>query len=143
MRARVIVNPQSNKGNCARRCPQIRAELEKSMGPLSPADVVMTRSRNHATELAREAVADGCDRIISVGGDGTLNEVLNGLIVGDSPIAPDIVLAQVPGGTSNELSRSFGQLPLADACRAAASPRLRPIDVFRVEARAHSGQAAA
>ncbi len=65
---------------------------------------------------------------------------MNGLIVDNSPIAPNIVLAQVPGGTSNELSRSFGHLPLADACRAAASARLRPMDVFRVEAKAHSGQ---
>jgi YegS/Rv2252/BmrU family lipid kinase len=142
MKARVIVNPQANKGNCVRRWPHIKAELEKHMGPLSPADVVMTAARNHASELAREAAASGCERIISVGGDGTLNEVLNGLIVDNRPIAPNIVLAQVPGGTSNELSRSFGHLPLGDACRAAVSPRLRPIDVFRVEAKAHSGQAA-
>lgn len=143
MKARVIVNPQANKGNCWRRWPEIKAELEKNTGPLSATDVVMTGARNHASELARQAVASGCDRIISVGGDGTLNEVLNGLIIDNRPIAPDIVLAQVPGGTSNELSRSFGHLPLADACRAAVSSRLRPMDVFRVEAKAHSGQAAA
>ena len=142
MKARVIVNPLANKGNCARRWPEIRAELEKNMGALSPADVVMTGARNHASDLAREAAAAGCERIISVGGDGTLNEILNGLIVDDSPIAPGIVLAQIPGGTSNELSRSFGHLPLADACRAAVSSRVRPMDVFRVEAKAHSGQAA-
>lgn len=142
MKARVIVNPQANKGNCVRRWPEIKAELEKNTGPLSPTDIVMTNARNHASELARQAVADGCERIISVGGDGTLNEVLNGLIVDNRPIAPGIVLAQVPGGTSNELSRSFGHLPLADACRAAVSSRLRPMDVFRVEAKAHSGQAA-
>lgn len=143
MKARVIVNPQANKGNCARRWPEIKAELEKNTGSLSPADVVMTSARGHASELARDAVAAGCERIISVGGDGTLNEVLNGLIVDNSPIAPNIVLAQIPGGTSNELSRSFGHLPLADACRAAVSARVRPMDVFRVEAMAHSGEAAA
>jgi len=142
MKARVIVNPQANKGNCLRRWPEIKAELEKNMGSLSPADVAMTSAPNHASELARQAVSSGCERIVSVGGDGTLNEVLNGLIVDNRPIAPDIVLAQVPGGTSNELARSFGHLPLADACRAAVSTRVRPMDVFRVEARAHSGQAA-
>jgi len=41
MKARVIVNPQANKGNCARRWPQIKAELEKNMGSLSQADVVV------------------------------------------------------------------------------------------------------
>ena len=139
MKARVIVNPQANKGNCARRWPQIKAELEKNMGSLSQADVFMTSAPNHASELAREAASNGCERIISVGGDGTLNEVLNGLIVDNRPIAPGLVLAQVPGGTSNELSRSFGHLPLADACRAAVSHNVRPMDVFRVEARTHSG----
>src|SRR5215210_8479762 len=142
MKSRNIVNPQANKGNCARRWPQIKAELEKNTGSLSQADVVMTRARGHASELARQAASDGCDRIISVGGDGTLNEVLNGLIADNRPIAPGIVLAQIPGGTSNELSRSFGHLPLADACRAAVSSRVRSIDVFRVQAMAHSGQAA-
>jgi YegS/Rv2252/BmrU family lipid kinase len=142
MKARVIVNPHANKGNCARRWPQIKAELEKNIGPLRPEDVVITSAKNHASELAREAAANGCNRIISVGGDGTLNEILNGLIVDDRPIAPDIVLAQIPGGTSNELSRSFGHLPLADACRAAVSSRVRPMDVFRVDARTHSGQPA-
>ena len=74
-----------------------------------------------------------------VGGDGTFSEAMNGVISDDRPIAPDLVLAQVPGGTSNELSRSFGQLPLADACRAIASGGTREIDVFRAEAKGYAG----
>jgi diacylglycerol kinase (ATP) len=89
--------------------------------------------------LAREAVGAGCRRLISVGGDGTLSEILNGVIADDRPIAPDLVLAQVPGGTSNELCRSFGQLPLADASRAIASGLTREIDIFRADARGYAG----
>jgi diacylglycerol kinase family enzyme len=71
---------------------------------------------------------------VSIGGDGTFGEVLNGVIADDRPVAPDLVLAQIPGGTSNEICRSFARGSLADACRAIASGQTRPIDVFRVEA---------
>ena len=73
--------------------------------------------------MAREAVDAGYRRLVSVGGDGTFSEILNGVISDDRPIAPDLVLAQLPGGTSNELSRSFGQLSLAEACKAIAQGR--------------------
>jgi hypothetical protein len=73
--------------------------------------------------------------------DGTFSEVLNGVIADDRPIAPDLVLAQLPGGTSNELSRSFGQLSLANACKAIALGQTREIDVFRAEAKAAKAKA--
>jgi len=76
---------------------------------------------------------------VCVGGDGTFSEVLNGVISDDRPIAPDLVLAQLPGGTSNELSRSFGQLSLADACKAIALGQTREVDVFRAEAKGYAG----
>ena len=82
MKTRIIVNPMANKGNCGKRWPQIRAELENHLGPLAADDIVMTRGRNHGTALAREAVAAGYRRLISVGGDGTFSEILNGVICG-------------------------------------------------------------
>ena len=139
MRTRFIVNPMANKGGCGKRWPQIRAELENTLGPLAPDDVAVTRARNHATTLASEAVGAGYRRLVAIGGDGTFSEVLNGVIVDDRPIAPDLVLAQVPGGTSNELSRSFGQRSLADASRAVASGQTRTIDIFRADAKGYSG----
>lgn len=139
MKTSIIVNPMANKGNCGRRWPQIRAELERHLGPLEDSDIAFTRERNHATALARLAVDARCRRLISVGGDGTFSEMMNGVIVDDRPISPDLVLAQLPGGTSNELSRSFGQLSLAEASQAIASGRTREIDVFRTEARGYSG----
>ena len=139
VKTRIIVNPMANKGNCGKRWPQIRAELEKHLGPLADGAIVMTRERNHAIALAQEAVGAGYHRLISVDGDGTFSEVLNGVISDDRPIAPDLVLAQLPGGTSNELSRSFGQLSLADASKAIASGLTREIDVFRAEAKGYAG----
>ena len=139
MKTRIIVNPMANKGNCGKRWPQIRNELEKHLGPLGDDDIAMTRAPNHAIALAQEAVAAGYRRLVAVGGDGTFSEVLNGVISDDQPIAPDLVLAQMPGGTSNELCRSFGQLAFADASRAIASGLTREIDVFRAEAKGYAG----
>jgi diacylglycerol kinase (ATP) len=139
VRTRYIVNPMANKGSCGRRWPQIRAELESTLGPLAAEDVAVTCARNHATKLASEAVGAGCRRLVAIGGDGTFSEVLNGVVADDRPIAPDLVLAQVPGGTSNELSRSFGQRTLAEASRAIASGQTRAIDIFRADAKGYSG----
>ena len=130
----------ANKGNCGKRWPQIRAELENHLGPLADDDIVMTRERNHGTALAREAVTAGYHRLVAVGGDGTFSEILNGVIADDRLIAPGLVLAQLPGGTSNEFSRSFGQISLADSCGALASGATREIDVFRAEARGYAGE---
>src|SRR3979409_2648121 len=115
----------ANKGNCGKRWPQIRAELEKHLGPVDDDDITMTRAPNHATKLAQEAVGAGYQRLSSVGGDGTFSEMMNGVISDDRPIAPDLVLAQLPGGTSNELCRSFGQMSPAAACRAVAAGNTR------------------
>ena len=139
MRTKIIVNPMANKGSCGKRWPQIRAELETSLGPLAAGDIALTNGSNHAITLAREAAGAGYRRLVAVGGDGTLNEVLNGVIASDRPIAPDLVLAQVPGGTSNELCRSFGQRSLADACQAVALGQTREIDIFRADAEGYSG----
>lgn len=140
MKTRIIINPMANKGNCGKRWPQILAELEKHLGPISSADVAMTRAPSHATALAQEAVGTGYQRLISVGGDGTFSEMMNGVISGDRPIAPDLVLAQLPGGTSNELCRSFGQLSLGDACKAIAMGHTRNVDVFRADAKGYGGE---
>jgi diacylglycerol kinase family enzyme len=120
MRTKFIVNPMANKGTCGKRWSRIRAELERALGAIAPDDVALTQARNHATALARDAVGAGYRRIVAVGGDGTLSEVVNGVIADDRPIAPDLVLAQVPGGTSNELSRSFDQRSLGEAVHASS-----------------------
>ena len=139
MKSRIIFNPMANKGGCGKRWPQIRAELEKHLGPLNDDDIATTCAPNHATMLARDAVDAGCKRLISVGGDGTFSEMMNGVIADDRPIADDLVLAQLPGGTSNELCRSFGQLSFGEASKAIAMGHTRDIDVFRAEARGYGG----
>lgn len=73
-------------------------------------DVAETTARGDATRLARDAVADGRRYVVAVGGDGTVHEVVNGLVdpVTGLAHADDLVLGVVPGGTGGDLARTFG-----------------------------------
>ena len=65
-------------------------------------EAVITESQNHATEISREARDGGYDLVVAFGGDGTLNEVANGLAGTDVPISV------LPGGSTNVVARSLG-----------------------------------
>ncbi len=65
-------------------------------------EAVATESQNHATEIGREAVDGGYDIVVAFGGDGTLNEVVNGLAGTDIPVSV------LPGGSTNVVARSLG-----------------------------------
>ncbi len=97
-------------------------------------EAVATEAQNHATEIGREARDGGYDVVVSFGGDGTLNEVANGLAGTDMP------MAVLPGGSANVVARSLGipndvvdatehLLSLADAWEP------RKIDLGRVDGR--------
>ena len=127
----VIVNPAAHKGGAARHWPKIQAELARRLGSFEPH---FTQAPHHATELARQALAQGARRLIAVGGDGTVNETLNGMLDGEGRlVAADAVLCPVPAGTANELCRALGHLKdPALAFDAAASDATRPVDLLRV-----------
>jgi YegS/Rv2252/BmrU family lipid kinase len=127
----VIVNPAAHKGGAAKRWSAIERELAARLGPFKPR---FTNAPGHATDLARASLAEGARRIVAVGGDGTVNEVLNGLLdASGRPIAADAVLCPIPAGTANELCRALGHLAdPALAYAAAASPATRAIDLLRV-----------
>ncbi len=131
MRAAVIVNPAARKGRALARWPAIQAELGKRLGPVEP---LFTAAPGHATQLARDALARGARRFVAVGGDGTVNETLNGLLDPSGRLVePDSVLCPVPAGTANELSRALGHLAVEGrAFDAAASLQTRAIDLMRV-----------
>lgn len=65
-------------------------------------EAVDTQARNHATNLCREAAAEGYDIVVAFGGDGTVNEAANGLVGSDTP------LAVLPGGSANVFCRTVG-----------------------------------
>lgn len=104
----VLVNPVSGGGKGLEDLPKI-SHLFRENG--IEHDTAFTEHRYHATELTVEAVNRGYRKIIVVGGDGTLNEVVNGLFVQKQCEPKDILLAVIAVGTGNDWVRTFS-LPL-------------------------------
>jgi diacylglycerol kinase family enzyme len=86
---------------------RMRDVLTHALANETKLDVVQTQARGHATSLARQAVTDGLDVVVALGGDGTVNEVVNGLLA-DGPAAGLPALAVVPGGNANVFARALG-----------------------------------
>ncbi|MDH4137237.1 MAG: diacylglycerol kinase family lipid kinase [Anaerolineae bacterium] len=101
---RVIVNPVAANGAVGKRWPQMRDILRAEGGQF---DASFTTGPNHATELAREALSAGYRTIVAVGGDGTLNEVVNGLVI-EGMVDPMVNLGIIPGGTGSDSVRTLG-----------------------------------
>ena len=102
MRALLVVNPMATATT-----ERMRDVLTHALASETKLDVVQTQARGHATSLARQAVTDGLDLVVALGGDGTVNEVVNGLLA-DGPIAGLPALAVVPGGNANVFARALG-----------------------------------
>lgn len=128
----VLLNPIAGQGR-ARRLRGAVSERLRRLG--SGARLVETEEPGHAEELARQAAADGHDRVIVVGGDGTVQEAVNGLLRGSPAAREPLPVGIVPGGSGNDLVRALG-LPRGDgpALEVALDGGQRVIDV--VEARA-------
>lgn len=127
MRVMVIANPMARKGGCARAWPRLQRELRRRVGEFS---VAFTARPGHGIDLARQAVADGFDTLVAVGGDGTVNEVVNGMMENGRLLRPELALCPVPAGTANELVAALGHGDDVDAIAAIRDGRTRQIDVI-------------
>ena len=105
MRALVVVNPVATATTT-----RIRDALLGALAGELKVDLAETTHRGHARELGAQAARDGVDVLLTLGGDGTVNEVVNGLLEhGPGPHLP--VVAAVPGGSTNVFSRALGRSP--------------------------------
>lgn len=123
----VILNPRAAGGRAAKRWPRIATLLANKLGSVEPR---FTAHPGHATQLVRRALLDGCELVIAVGGDGTINESANGFLQGDEPINPAARLGIIPIGTGGDFQRSV-EIPsdLEVAVDIIASGFARTIDV--------------
>jgi YegS/Rv2252/BmrU family lipid kinase len=103
-----IVNPNAGNGKGRKDWNRIADILKKNGIRFK---VKPTERKGHATELTRELIAGGFRKIISIGGDGTLNEIINGIFTQDHCPATEITLGLIPVGTGNDWGRMFG-IPL-------------------------------
>jgi YegS/Rv2252/BmrU family lipid kinase len=124
-----IVNPAAGSGRCGRLAP---AALERLAERGVAADVCTTTAPGHATSLARAAWAEGRDVFLSVGGDGTTFEILNGLIPDALASGRTPVLGFLPLGTGNSFLRDFVEGGTEAAIAALAAGRRRRCDVIRL-----------
>jgi diacylglycerol kinase (ATP) len=125
-RSFVIVNPASAAGATGRRWDRIAKLLRSSLGEF---EHVFTRAPSEATTLSRAALRDGFEMVVSVGGDGTLNEVGGGFFDGSVPFAPQAVLGVVALGTGCDFARSIEHADLQAACARLRGRTTRSIDV--------------
>jgi len=124
----LVVNPAAGGGRCAKQVAPWIARLRESGLEL---EVAHTTGPGHATELAQAWSAQGLDAVVSVGGDGTLFEVVNGLFA-EQQARSATALGVLPLGTGNSFMRDFGVDSAALAFRALTSGRRSPCDVNRV-----------
>lgn len=102
MRALLVVNPKATATSV-----RARDVLAHALASETKLDVVETGARGHAAELAHQAAVDGLDVVVALGGDGTVNEVVNGLLR-NGPRAGLPALAVVPAGSTNVFARALG-----------------------------------
>lgn len=128
-RAKVILNPVAGRGYGAKVEPTVRHLLEAHGIRF---DLVQTNRPGHASELAQEAVRDGYDTVVAVGGDGTTNEVVNGLMAAaDGEVTRPLGI--IPVGSGSDFSFAVNvPADLEGACRHLANGASRVVDVGRV-----------
>jgi YegS/Rv2252/BmrU family lipid kinase len=137
----LIVNPKSQGGRLGKRW----VEIADTIGRAFPFDEAITQGPGDATRLAREALRAGAERVVAIGGDGTINEVVNGFFdERGQPVAPEASFAVIPFGTGGDFRRTL-QMPteLASAAKVIAANHRRKIDVGRLEFTATAGGRAA
>jgi diacylglycerol kinase (ATP) len=122
---RIIINPTAGAGSTARLWPQIQTHLERAGLSF---EFRFTERTGHATELAKEAAESGFGCVVAVGGDGTIQEVANGLLQAPNP--KNIVLGIICTGTGSDLSRSVGiSRKIEESCLSLTQRRVRTIDM--------------
>ncbi|HEY95285.1 MAG TPA: diacylglycerol kinase family lipid kinase [Dehalococcoidia bacterium] len=128
-RAKVIVNPVAGANKTYKKWPQLNRLLDHIGLSF---DHQYTEGAGHAIELARDAASDGYRYLVAVGGDGTVNEVANGIL--NTGSAGDVSFGVISTGTGSDFARSAG-IPMdsINACSVLTSVKRLVIDAGIVE----------
>ncbi|HEY6175687.1 MAG TPA: diacylglycerol kinase family protein [Kofleriaceae bacterium] len=136
----VVVNPRSQGGRLGKRWK----DIADTIGRAFPFEEAVTEGPGDATLLTRKALRGGAERVVAIGGDGTINEVVNGFFdERGAAIAAEASMAVIPFGTGGDFRRTV-HLPteLAEAARVIAANHRRKVDVGRLEFTASDGKRA-
>lgn len=128
-RYKIIINPISGRGAGGRAVTPIERMLREYHLDF---DLVLTKRPWHAAELAQQAAASGFEIVVAVGGDGTANEVLNGLMLAKRAGIEGIAMGMLCVGRGNDFAFGAGvPRDLSVGCRVLAQNRRRVIDIGR------------
>lgn len=155
----LIVNPRSGGGRTGSVFEKMRDPIERRLGPV---DVAYTERSRHAVDLAREAALAGREIVVAVGGDGSIHEVVNGLMLAreerakagshgsngspgshgaSPPPGTKTRLGVIGQGTGGDFCKSLGiEHRLDQYCDAIAGGRTRSIDIGRFTYVSHEGR---
>ena len=126
MTTTLVVNPTAGRGRAGRLAPEATAALQATFGAVERID---TTAPGTATEQVRQAVEGGAERVVVLGGDGTLHEAANGLLRAAVRERPPIAI--LPAGTGNDYAKMAGTVGLSmrDAVRRLSRAQIRHFDV--------------
>ena len=137
-RTAFIVNPSSGNGSTGREWHRIEAMARERLGAF---ETCITTGPGDATHLTRRKLIEGCNRVVCVGGDGTLNEVVNGFMDESGPVRPEAVLGFLPNGTGCDFCRTVCKnTGLENSLDMICTDHIRPIDLGRLQYRDHQGR---
>lgn len=125
-----IVNPAAGSGRAGKRWPGYARALSTAGFTLQ---AHITTGPGDATVIARQLAEQGAETILCVGGDGTTNEVVNGLVANDLPVNPHTRLALIPCGTGKDFARTIGTRSVEATIQALQSGSTALADVGRIQ----------
>jgi diacylglycerol kinase (ATP) len=133
-----IVNPHAGNGSTGSAWPFIESLAKDRIGPF---ESYMTTGPGDAMTLAKNAIAEKVRLLVGVGGDGTLNEVVNGVMAAEEAIRQDVILGFIPNGTGCDFVRTVS-IPQdsEQAVELIASGPVRSIDLGLLDFKDHTGR---
>lgn len=134
----LIVNPHAGGGRTARVFGEVRPRIEAALGPH---DVGETKGPADAIRIAHEAAMQGRKLVVAVGGDGTVHEVVNGLVMARGGSSPLPVLGIIGMGTGGDFTKTLGiEHKLDHYLEVLKNGRDHPLDVGRLDYLDHQGR---
>jgi len=135
-----IINPHAGRGSVGKQWPHVLDTARQRLGSVG---FKITEGPGDAVLSTREALLSGADVIVCFGGDGTLNEVVTGMMDNNGPIRPDALLGLIPNGTGCDFIKSV-RIPKspADALDVIAAAFCMPLDLGRLSYRDNQGRSA-
>jgi YegS/Rv2252/BmrU family lipid kinase len=133
-----IVNPHAARGTVGKNWPRIKELAERRLGRFK---VFLTTAPGAATQFARLALSEGAQSIVCVGGDGTLNEVVNGLMQEEGQGNPEVRVGFIPNGTGCDFRKTL-LIPThpEEALKIIEGGRTRTVDLGRLRYTDHKGE---